>query len=383
MQHFRIARNLLFLAFPVLGLLASCSGTDKADIVLEVKGAPDSTAIVVSRLAVSRADTLDTLYLRNEKVKYTVDVMPDSPEFVYMGIGGRVTVPLLVKAGERVRVSSDWKNPGQVSVDGSEESSLLQTVDAEMKAFNVKFDSLFSQLENADAQMTARLSRELGRLYVKRKQDASKYILTHQGSLTVVPLLYQETPNGIRIFSDLTDAILMEQVYDSLHVKYPSSPYLAALADDMQARRNAMEMGNILSQAEEVDYPEIELADTEGVQRSLSALAGKVIVLVFWNDSSVEQRAFNVGLKELYGSCHADGLEIYQVSLNADKTAWAMQVKQQELPWISVSDPSGQSALLYNVKELPAMYVISREGVITARNVFNIDLLRQEVLSLL
>lgn len=383
MRNFSVLRNLVLLAFPVAGILASCTGKGKASLDIEMNGAPDSTEIIVSRLAVNRVEILDTLYTRKGKAGMSVDVMPGSPEFMYLATGDRSSISLLLQAGEKVRVSYDPEHPGQVSVKGSAESELMQEVDRASREFNMKFDSLMSMYGEAGKTVSTGIGRELGRLYVRRKQDASRYILSHPGSMTSVHVLYQEAPNGKRIFSELTDVMLMEQVYDSLRLKYPSSPYLAALADDISARRNAIEMGNILSSAEEVDYPEISLQDIDGVQRSLSSLRGKVTVLVFWDDASVEQRAFNVGLKELYRSYRDRGMEIYQVSMNQDKTKWAMQVKQQELPWISVCDPSGTSALVYNVKALPAMYVISRDGVITARDMFNVDMLRLEISRLL
>ena len=296
----------------------------------------------------------------------------------------------LLQDMDRVRVSAGWSDTSDVSVDGSEESVLMQEVDRGIRAFNYKFDSLFTEMSSADAEgdvdRSSALRRELGLLYVRRKQDALHYVLQHQRSMTVIPVLYQVAPNGQWIFSEATDALVMEQVYDTLHSIYPVSPYLAALADEVQSRRNAMNMGNILSDAEEVDFPEIVLADVNGEERSLTSLKGKVIVLYFWDPSVVEQRIFNVGLKEVYESYGSRGFEIYQVALTPDKTAWAMQVKEQELPWISVCDPSGASstaAMMYNVSQLPAMFVISRDGEITARDLFETEMLGQEVRRLL
>ena len=266
----------------------------------------------------------------------------------------------------------------------------MQEVNDGIRTFNHKFDSLFAEMSSAEAEgdvdRSSALRRELGVLYVRHKQDALQYVLRHKGSMTVIPVLYQVAPNGQWIFSETTDALVMEQVYDTLHMLYPVSPYLAALADEVQSRRNLMDMGNILSDVEEVDFPEIALADMSGEVRSLTALKGRVIVLCFWDPSVMEQRIFNVGLKELYEKYSGRGLEIYQVAVTQDKTAWAMQVKEQELPWISVCDPSGASSaavVMYNVSQLPAMYVISRDGVITARDLFETDKLGQEISRLL
>ena len=141
-----------------------------------------------------------------------------------------------------------------------------------------------------------------------------------------------------------------------------------------------------MASAEEVDFPEIILSDVNGVQQSLTALKGKVIVLMFWDSENVQQRVYNTDLKLMYDRYHSRGLEIYQVALNTDKTAWAMQVCEQELPWISVCDPAAGAstgALLYNVTQLPSMYVISREGNIESKDVFDMRMLETEVRRLL
>lgn len=373
-----------------VALTTTCGSRNEARIDLTVKGAPDSTMVVVSRLALNEMQVLDTVYTIGEEAECRVTVNPGSPEFIYLTYGNDGSVSLLLQDMDRVRVSAGWSDTSDVSVDGSEESVLMQEVDRGIRAFNYKFDSLFTEMSSADAEgdvdRSSALRRELGLLYVRRKQDALHYVLQHQRSMTVIPVLYQVAPNGQWIFSEATDALVMEQVYDTLHSIYPVSPYLAALADEVQSRRNAMNMGNILSDAEEVDFPEIVLADVNGEERSLTSLKGKVIVLYFWDPSVVEQRIFNVGLKEVYESYGSRGFEIYQVALTPDKTAWAMQVKEQELPWISVCDPSGASstaAMMYNVSQLPAMFVISRDGEITARDLFETEMLGQEVRRLL
>lgn len=371
-------------------LLTTCGNRDTARISLTVEGAPDSTEVVVSRLAMNEIKVLDTVYTSKEKVAYKVTVYPDSPEFVYLTYGQGGNVPLLLQDRDRVSVTADWSDISKVSVEGSEESVLMLGVDSDIKAFNAAFDSLTNELaaisENGDQAEISRLKRELGTLYVKCKQNAIKYIYTHPKSLSVIPVLYQKTSSGLPVFAQATDAILMERVYDTLRTVYPASPYLVSLADEVSLRRNALEIQNRMASAEEVDFPEIVLSDVNGLQQSLTALKGNVIVLMFWDASNVQQRVYNTDLKMLYEKYHRRGLEIYQVGLNSNKTAWAMQVKEQGLPWISVCDPAAGAsvgAMLYNITQLPAMYVISRDGSIQSRDVFDMRMLESEIRRLL
>ena len=89
-----------------------------------------------------------------------------------------------------------------------------------------------------------------------------------------------------------------------------------------------------------------------------------------------EHKLFNVDLVDLYDKYHAQGLEIYQVSLDIDKASWASTVRSQNLPWISVNDGLGvQSPAVasYNVDHVPAMFVISRNGDFLGVDVFDKD----------
>ena len=373
----------------ITALIATCGKRDEARVSLTVKGAPDSTEVIVSRLALNQMQVLDTLYTSKEKVSAEVPVYPGSPEFVYLTYGNGGSAALLLQNRDRVTVSADMTGT-DVRIEGSEESVLMQKVDSDIRAFNAAFDSLTYELaavgEDGSQEEIARLKREMGALYVKCKQEAVKYVVTHSKSLTIVPVLYQKTSGGLPIFAQATDAIIMERAYDSLRTVYPSSPYIVSLADEVSARRNALEIQNRMASAEEVDFPEIVLNDVNGQQQSLTALKGNVVVLMFWDAANVQQRAYNTDLKILYEKYHSRGLEVYQVGLNSDKTAWALQVKEQELPWISVCDPAAGAsvgAMVYNVSQLPAMYLISRQGSIESKDVFDMRLLETEIRRLL
>lgn len=373
----------------ITALIATCGKRDEARVSLTVKGAPDSTEVIVSRLALNQMQVLDTLYTSKEKVSAEVPVYPGSPEFVYLTYGNGGSAALLLQNRDRVTVSADMTGT-DVRIEGSEESVLMQKVDSGIRAFNAAFDSLTYELaavgEDGSQEEIARLKREMGALYVKCKQEAVKYVVTHSKSLTIVPVLYQKTSGGLPIFAQATDAIIMERAYDSLRTVYPSSPYIVSLADEVSARRNALEIQNRMASAEEVDFPEIVLNDVNGQQQSLTALKGNVVVLMFWDAANVQQRVYNTDLKILYEKYHSRGLEVYQVGLNSDKTAWALQVKEQELPWISVCDPAAGAsvgAMVYNVSQLPAMYLISRQGSIESKDVFDMRLLETEIRRLL
>lgn len=376
-------RNRLSLLLPLLfTMLSSCSGEKPARVDIQIQGVPDSTMVVVSKLSVNRMEVLDTLYTKAGKVSCKIDIRKGAPEFVYFEADGAKPIPFILMSGDNVHAVSDVSS-GFVDIQNSSESAKMLEVDRSISAFNNVFDSLSAELDavagNAIKERSLKL--ELGGLYVKRKQESIRYIYDNLGSLTVLPLLYQRTSSGLPLFSEVTDVFLIEKIYDSLKVVYPASLYLIALADEVSSRHNRLELMDKGSFADVVDFPEIILPDMNGKKQSLTALKGNVIALVFWTVGNEQQRQFNVSLKSLYEKYHSRGFEIYQVSMDTDKTAWAMQVKAQNIPWVSVCEPAygaSNAARLYNVQNLPTLYLISRDGTIVAKNVFD-DNLEKEI----
>ena len=117
--------------------------------------------------------------------------------------------------------------------------------------------------------------------------------------------------------------------------------------------------------------------------RRLTDLKGKVVLLdfhVFASEGSTERI---MKLRELYNKYHAQGLEIYQVSLDPDEHFWKESVAA--LPWICVHDDNGtqsQYAASYNVQTVPTFFLIDRNNTLQKRDI-QIKDLNAEIKSLL
>ena len=71
---------------------------------------------------------------------------------------------------------------------------------------------------------------------------------------------------------------------------------------------------------------------------------------------------FNLdALLPIYNDFHGRGFEIYAVSLDVDKTAWASAVRNQKLPWVNVCDTRGSDSPyvnLYGLSSLPSAFFV-------------------------
>ena len=76
----------------------------------------------------------------------------------------------------------------------------------------------------------------------------------------------------------------------------------------------------------------------------------------------------NYMLRDLYDKYAKQGLEIYQVSLDADEHYW--KTIASNLPWICVRDAAGvysSVVSLYGVQSLPSVFLINRDNELRAR----------------
>ncbi len=379
-------KKFLFIPIVLLALLSSCTSSSSIDI--NMYGGKDSTVVVVSKLAVNKLKAVDTLYLKKGHADISLNVNENSPEFIYLESENGKRVSVLLSKGENVSVELD-SNGELLNIQGSPESLLLQEVEAAQQTFRMAFDSLSVALNNAvelgDQAARTRINKELGAMYVAYKQKAIKYIYAHPKSMTVIPVIFHNVAENLPLFSEYSDAILFERVYDSLRTKFSGSPYLVSLMSEIEKRKNLLQVETFLSNAERTDFPEIILPDVNSQQQHLSALQGNVILLSFWDPQNDGMKLYNNDLIPIYEKYHSKGFQIYQVAITSDKTDWAIYLKGKPLPWISVCDianDNSYAAAVYNVSELPSLFLIAKDGTIVSKNIFDIKVLEKEIAKL-
>ena len=137
------------------------------------------------------------------------------------------------------------------------------------------------------------------------------------------------------------------------------------------------------SKVSEAGVLDVALTDNKGQMRHLTDLKGQVVLLDFHIFAMDESPARILMLRELYNKYHAQGFEVYQVSLDPDEHFWKQQTAA--LPWVSVRDADGvnsQRLMLYNVQSIPDFFLIDRGNNIVTRAA-NIKDLEAEIKKLL
>ena len=358
MNMSRFSKIISFVAAMVA--LVSCGSNARIDGTLTHAA---SSEVIVKLLESNGYEVLDTVKTdASGHFSYKVDVTEGQPEFVYLFHGEKKIASLLLEAGDKVDVVSDAL--GHVTFEGSEESVKLAEVEKAYAEALIEFKDVSLLMAAATDQADFdRLAKNMSDAYVAYYRDRVKYIMENSKSLTVIPVFYQSLGENLPLFSQNTDAILFMNIADSLETVYPESKYVKALRRDAQTRFGYLELQERIVNADEIGYPEIELPDLEGNMRKLSDMQSRVVIICFWSAAQAQQNMFNIEFfKPLYEQYHSKGLDIYQVSLDVDKTLWATTVRGQELPWTNVCDSRGAQSpyvSLYNLAAVPAAFIIA------------------------
>jgi len=283
-------------------------------------------------------------------------------------------IPLFLAGGDRLTLNSVGSVIRNYTVEGSRESELLREFYQAYVGGARQLDYIVSRYADTDISEEQRrqLAREYTDEYYRIRREQLRFIIENKASLAAVYALYQRLPGDTALFNGDSDVVYFRTVAEALEQTYPDSPYLPALLGEI-SRMDARI--NLTSRISESGFPDLELTDIYGKKIRLSSLAGKVVLLDFWSAELGNSNTVNAELKEIYRK-YADastGFEIYQVAVDTSKPLWITAVQEQQLPWISVSDLRGRISPvlgLYNVQKLPANFLIDKEGMIVAKDIY-------------
>ncbi len=298
---------------------------------------------------------------------------PQTPS-LYNLVCNTERIPLLIGRGDNLKVCAVGNILRNYTVENSEESELLRRFYQPfiIGAQNLRKIATQYGEEHLSVEAHKALGKEYTAEYYRIRREQLRFIIANKGTLAAVYALNQRLPGDRFLVNGDNDVIYYREVADALQEKYPESPYLQSLRGEIERMDARL---NLQSRISEAGFPDLELNDIFGKKVTLSSLKGKVILLDFWSAELGSSNVLNNELKEIYQKYHtaATPFEVYQVAIDTKKALWISAVQDQQLPWISVSDLQGtrSSAMgIYNVRSLPANFLINKEGDVVGKNLY-------------
>ncbi len=290
-------------------------------------------------------------------------------------------ITLLVSPDEKVDISALQNIGNSYTVNGSPDSELVADLNRHIVSTHISLDSLYSLYNREDKPaIKSELYRKIAQKYIDHKRYAIRFLINNCHSLASIMALYTPMPNGSQVFGEKNDYRYYKMVADSLSPLYPTSVMVASLKKDVERFENRTNLAGKISASlagESVSSPDLQMNDMFGTPHRLSDLRGKVVLLSFWSATTQGSTIMNGELKQVYDTFAKRGLEIYQISLDTDKSIWVGAVTAQKLPWISVCDFKGSASPAvgsYNVTSIPFNYILTQKGDIAGKNLWGEEL---------
>ncbi len=114
-------------------------------------------------------------------------------------------------------------------------------------------------------------------------------------------------------------------------------------------------------------FPNFTATDpVTGEKFALKDLRGKVVLIDFWATWCPPCIGELPNVKRTYKKYKDQGFEIVSISLDSDRSKFKSFVSRQKIDWYHVMDGGGWNTRLakkYNIRSIPAMFLIDTEGV--------------------
>lgn len=318
-----------------------------------------------------RKTAMDTAIVMNEKFVFEGKI--DYPEMLYLKINSvKGSAPLIIE-NEEMTVSVDIENLTSSKFQGTSANSALNLYNEKTGELKAKRFEIGRQIRSTQQKdMTTNidgLHAEMADITKKMEDFPFEFIAENKGNSFSLILLQKlaetKTADYPRIESTLSSLSDMQQ----------KSITATMLKTQIQIKKvekaavSATEIGQVA--------PSFTAPTPDGKALALNDVKGKLTLIDFWASWCKPCRRENPNVVKVYQKYHNKGLEIISVSLDGSrsqkdpKAAWIKAIKDDNLTWSHVSnldyfnDPVAKA---YNIRSIPATFLLDQDGKIVAKN---------------
>lgn len=309
----------------------------------------------------------DTAIIMNENFKFEGKL--DSTEMVNLTINSVQGSFQFVLENEEIELKINSEKISDSEVTGSASNDALAKYNkfmTEQERENIK---LRSQFREALPQKRKELREKIIGLNERNQEYPFEFLSENQNNffslILIKNLLKQRKKDVGRIaesFYLLPNELRYSDFGKNLHNQ------IERLKQE-RAALTAIEIGR--------RAPNFSAPNPRGKELSLNEIKGKATIIDFWAAWCGPCRRENPNVVRVYDKYHKNGLEIIGVSLDGNprqkdpKAAWTKAIKNDNLNWHHVSNLqyfNEPIAKTYNIRSIPATFILDENGVIVAKN---------------
>ncbi len=360
-------------------VLALCACTGKSfNISGTITEAKDSV-LYLENMSLSGPVAVDSVKLSESGTFSFSQQAPDAPEFYRLRIAGQI-INLAVDSTEQIEVKAQYPTMSAVyDVTGSEECVKIKELALLQMDLQRRIDAIVaapdlgvSAVQDSVLRVTEAYKDQVKRQYIfAEPMKAYAYYALFQtvrlGQMESLIFNPRSSEQDVKVFAAVATS------WDTYHPDAERGQNLHNIAIEgmknvriLQSRQLSNIDPNLVNVSNVID---INLPDSKGRQRRLTELKGKVVLLDFHVFASEGSTQRIMQLRDIYNKYHAQGLEIYQVSLDPDEHFWKTQTAA--LPWICVRDergPQSEYLVSYNIQSIPTFFLVGRNSDLDKRD---------------
>lgn len=345
-------KNSIFFAIIATAVtITACSDSNSWTVKGNISGANDKT-ILVQASDNGRWYTLDSIKTgKSGKFNYSHKAA-GFPDIYRLSLDGR-SIYFPIDSIETVTISADTAafDTGY-TLSGSQLAENMMNIDRRI---------MTAVAAGTQVAFDEQLKRELTQQLLADPAGILSYYIINK-NVGGKPIFNPADKNDNKVIGAVANA------YNIMRPADPRTSYLKRLYLSNRPRIETNEPGDTLH-AREIKAFEINLYDNRGTRHSLLEELGKgnIVILNFTAYAADESPAFNIALNKVYEKYHANGLEIFQVSLDDNEHVWKSTAAN--LPWITVLNSVADNTVIlnYNVQSLPTTYIFNRNGELVER----------------
>lgn len=355
-------RKIFLLLTGILLTVASCQTDEKkGDYTLsaEVPGVEDGTLVYLSEMAKGNQPVaLDTAEVVQGKAELNLPKV-DFQTLNILTIDGVNGNMILINENQPLKIEVDIAEIRKSSVEGGKANALFQEYYELLSSANEKIIGVtdgLSQEELQDPERMVQIQQLQQQLEEKNTEFRKKAIAENPNQFT-----------SILLFNDM------------MRTQQVPQPEMKKLYDGLSKEvRNTFigkEIGNQLSKSAAVAVgskaPAFTAKTPEGEDLALEDALGKYTLLDFWAAWCLPCRKENPNIVNVYDEYKDRGFTVLGVSLDKDREKWLQAIEKDGLEWNQVSnlkfwqDPIAKD---YNIKAIPASFLLDEDGKIIAQN---------------
>ena len=369
-------KNIITAIFASVAILfVSCDETPKFTIKGNISEC-NGKSIYLTHVGIDKSRVIDSTKIKSDGKFEFKQPQPESYDFYRLQLDkkGR-SITIAIDSTESIDLTINGKEfADSYVVEGSEESRKIQ----EISILRTALEKQIIHFLKDNSLTPDSIRTTIYNITKEFKENIFKqYIMPSPDKASAYYALFLQT-NGVYLFNpnaNRFDSKCFAAVATALNNRYPESARAKNMYSiAMKGMQSTRPVTPDTIDAKETELTttgifDIKLPNIKGDSITLSSLKGKVVLLDFITYSDIRTSEHTIALRELYAKYKEQGLEIYQVSFDADTHFW--KTSADKLPWICVLD--GQSilssnALLYRVDKLPSYFLINRANEIVMRD---------------